>query len=624
MNVAGLLEDLNQKNIQLWTNGDKLNIRCPKGVLTPDLRAELNEHKAKIITFLREVHQTEAAELTETGLSLQTIGHLIGGSTGQSCKQPIIDPTTMAQKLAVTFRPLPDGYRNDEIIKFRAKLMLTLKDYGVTIQPWDEVLTELTYEIPIFKWKKKVKTKVVKAGVNAVIDVERYPSLWRKLGISLAETFYRTYSYFTSKHRATSVLRIAALSSWAEDHAAKYIEDPTNTQVIMLTLLDTEFTNPKLPYQQKIKIGLNTLVRTFSELVIGVSREKISILNMNLSDSMYSMDKVDQFVLNSLIPKVYVPIIPIPMTQFELGQYDPRTSTYAEKLVVLGRELADTGLFPPGAKLSEVIPRKSHRDIVNVIVNGRTGVSYGFVAYAEPPQYIGAAEIDESEWEALLPADEFSMDEVRQNELGRRYIRTKVDTHYVFKQIPDLWIVSSRSGSNKTDLNLEQDVLRVGLSGEAKLLLQMPQNVDPKVSDIKPSYDLYVMLAIALASSLYAPALVHDGLPMVHFHGYPSLAWFGPDDHYAGVHNPSVPCGTYESGVFNFLSIYSLATKHSKDIALASLIEPDHGTNIIAHDLDYLIGKLKDGCEKNQIELGGKYFVSLKESLVANRINHES
>jgi TubC N-terminal docking domain len=617
MNVAGLLADLNQKNIQLWTDGDKLNIRCPKGVLTPDLKAELNEHKAKIITFLREV-DPEATAPMEVGLSLKTIGRLIGGSAGQSCKQPIIDPIAMAQKLAVTFRPLPDGYHNDEVIKFRARLMLALKDYGVTVEPWDEVLTEFSYEIPILKWKKRIRTRVVKAGISAVLDVERHPSIWRKLGISLAETFYKTYSHFTSKQRTMSVLRIAALSSWAEDHAAKYIEDPTNTQVIMLTPLDTKFTDPKLPYQQKIRLGLNTLVRTFSELVIGVSRENISILNMNLSDSIYSIDKIDQFVLNSLIPKVYVPIIPIPMTQFEMGQYDPKASTYAEKLVVLGKELARTGLFPAGAKLSELIPRKSHRDIVNVIVNGRTGVSYGFVAYAEPPQYVGSPEIDESEWKELLSTDEFPMDEVRQNEEGRRYVRTKVSENYVFKQIPDLWLVSSRSGSNKTDLNLEQDVLRIGLSGEAKLLLQLPQHVDPRVLDIKPSYDLYVMLAIALASSLYAPALIQNGLPMVHFHGYPVLEWFGPSDHYAGVHNPSVPCGTYESGVFNFLSIYDLASKYKGDIALASLIEPDHGTNIVASNLGYLIKKLKDGCEKNQIELGGKHFVSLKESLAAS------
>jgi TubC N-terminal docking domain len=619
MNVSKLLENLNRQNIQLWADGDKLNVRSPKGVLTPELRDELNAHKTEIITFLHEEETTVAAPIPmDGGLSLQTIGRLIGGSAGQSCKQPIIDPEVMAQKLAVTFRPPPDGYENDEVLKFRERLTAKLQDYGVTIEPWDTALDEFSYEIPMLKWKKRITAKLVKPGINAVIDVERYPSLWRKLGIMTAESFYKAYSYFFSKNQKMSVLRIATLSSWAEDHAARYIGDPNGVQVIILTSMDEKFTNTELPYQQKIKIGLSTLIRTFSELVIGVSSEAISILNMNLSDSIYSIDEMDRFILSSFIPKIYVPIVPIPMNQFAMGQYEPKESPYADKLVTLGRELADSGLFPPGAKLSEMIPRKSHRDIVNVIVNGRTGVSYGFVAYAEPPQYVGALEITESEWEVLLPVDGLNKEEVRRNEMNRRYVKTKVKERYIFKQIPDIWIVSSRSGSNKTNLNLEQDILRIGLVGNTKFLLQLPQAADPKRLDIKPSYDLYVMFAIALASSLYAPELIQNGLPMVHFHGYPSSEWFKPGEHYAGVYNPSVPCGTYESGVFNFLGVRNLVELYGSDIALAGLIEPDHGSNIIAHDLDYLLARIEAGIDREQIELGGKYFASLKESLAAS------
>jgi TubC N-terminal docking domain len=619
MNVSKLLENLNRQNIQLWADGDKLNVRSPKGVLTPELREELNAHKTEIITFLQEEETTVAAPIPmDGGLSLQTIGRLIGGSAGKSCKQPIIDPEVMAQKLTVTFRPPPDGYENGEVLKFRERLTSKLQNYGVTIEPWDTALNEFSYEIPMFKWKKRVTTKLVKPEINAVIDVERHPSLWRKLGIMAAESFYKVYSSFFSKNQKMSVLRIATLSSWAEDHAAKYIGDPNSVQVIIITSIDEKFTDAELPYQQKIKIGLSTLIRTFSELVIGVSSEAISILNMNLSDSIYSIDEIDKFVLSSFIPKIYVPIVPIPMTQFAIGQYEPQESPYADKLVTLGKELADSGLFPPGAKLSEMIPRKSHRDIVNVIVNGRTGVSYGFVAYAEPPQYVGALEITESEWENLLPVDGFNKEEVRRNEMNRRYVRAKVKENYIFKQIPDIWIVSSRSGSNKTNLNLEQDILRIGLVGNAKFLLQLPQAAEPKRLDIKPSYDLYVMFAIALASSLYAPKLIQNGLPMVHFHGYPSSEWFKSGEYYAGVYNPSVPCGTYESGVFNFLGVRNLVELYGSDIALAGLIEPDHGSNIIARDLNYLLARIKAGIDREQIELGGKYFAPLKESLAAS------
>jgi hypothetical protein len=405
-------------------------------------------------------------------------------------------------------------------------------------------------------------------------------------------------------------VNIAKLSTWAEDHAAKYVEDPTNTQIIILTEIDHDFINPAIPYQQKINIGLNTLIRTFSEIVIGVAIDKISILNMNLCDSVFAKEEIEEFVLKSLIPKVFVPIAPLLLNRFQLGHYQPEKSSYAQKLVKLGQELALTSLFPPGFKLNQVIKRKSHRDIVNVIVNGRTGVSYGFVAYAEPPQYFGAKEINNNEWESLFPVEGFSSNELRQNPEGRRYLKTKIQGKDVFQQIPDIWLVSARSGSNKTNLNIASDVVRIGL--KQKLYLQLPEGIDTEQIDIKPSYDIYVMFAISLAAALYVPDLIKDGAPIVHFHGYPAFDWFKPNEYCVGVDNPSVPCGTYESGVFNFLGISNLANQPTANISLISLVEPDHGTNFIAHDWEYLVERLKTGCAEEQIELGGKHFASLK------------
>lgn len=152
-------------------------------------------------------------------------------------------------------------------------------------------------------------------------------------------------------------------------------------------------------------------------------------------------------------------------------------------------------------------------------------------------------------------------------------------------------------------------MLRIGLNG--RLQLQLPQEVHPEREDIKPSYDIYVMLAIALGAALYAPSLVVQGAPIVHFHGYPAAAWFKANEYYSGAENLSVPCGTYESGVFNFLGIRHLAHQYGDNLKLASLIEPDHGTNIIAKDMDYLLERLKFGCEQSLIELGGRHFSSL-------------
>ncbi|WP_392534190.1 hypothetical protein [Nostoc sp. C117] len=619
MNVTELVDNLTQKGVKLWVDNDKLRIHSPKGILTPEIQNELAKCKAEILSLLqRKNNDSQCPTDNGQSLSLQTIGRLIGGfsqKTDTDFKPPVTNPEVMAQKLKITFRPLPKGYQEAAIIKFREQLAQKLQDCGVQIVDWESATKEMNYEItiPLTNLRKTIKTRVVKADVSAIIDVERKPNLLSKLKICIAENLYNFYSKFIWKDQKQSVSKIAQFISWAEENIQP-VEDPTNTQIIVLTDLDEEFVSSNLPYQQKIPIGVNTLVRTFSEIVIGVSADQISILNMNLSDSTFPVESIDDFVLKSLTPKIYVPILPLPLSRFTLSQYDPNQSPYAAQLVKFGQELAATELLPSGFKIDDVITRKSHRDIVDWMANGRTGVSYGFVAYAEPPQYVGAGEISASEWENLSPIPGFSSDELRLNQIGRRYLKTKIGNEYRYKQIPDIWVVSSRSGSKKTDLNLETDILRIGL--QDRLLLQLPQAINPSAGDIKPSYDLYVMVAIALSASLYAPELIENGAPMVHFHGYPSLNWFKSDkEYYTGVHNPSVPCGTYESGVFNFLGIYDLVNQHGSDIALASLIEPDHGTNIIGRDLEYLLSRIKNGIELGEIELGGKYFPSLKQNL---------
>ncbi|MBD2448804.1 non-ribosomal peptide synthase [Nostoc sp. FACHB-152] len=614
MNVSDFVNKLTQQGVHFWADNDKLKINSPKGVLTPQLQIDIAAYKTEIISFLRNYNYS--SDFTSTGLSLQTIGRLIGGyyeCLAMQFKSPVIDSKVMAKQLKVTFRPLPKGFNNATVLEFRKELELKLQNQGVKVLTWEEATREFSYEIkfPLVKWKKKMIIRIVKADVNAVIDVERQFSFVGGLKSYLAERFYQFYSRFILKNQKISVAKITQLIGWAEDNIIQRLEDPTSTQVILIKEIDKNFVDSQISYQQKIAIGVNTIIKNFAEIVIGVSDNKISILNMNLSDSIFPRENFDNFVFKSLIPKIYVPIAPLPMSQFEVSKYNPHQSIYATKLVKLSKELATTGLFPSGFKLGEVIKRKSHRDIVDSIVNGRTGVSYGFVAYAEPPQYIGATEISEQEWQSLLAVEGFSNNEVRVNNIGRRYIKTRIKNKYVYKQIPDIWLVSSRSGANKTDLNLECDVLRMGLKNQ--LCLQIPEGIDPQEVDIKPSYDTYVLVAIALATALYAPELIQEGAPMIHFHGYPAKEWLKSNEYYAGVENPSVPCGTYESGVFNFLSIHDIADKVDNNIVLASLIEPDHGTNIITSNLDYLLARLATGIKHEQIELGGKHFASLTE-----------
>lgn len=619
--VSGLIDQLTQQGVQIWADdAGKLKIQSPKGVMTRAMQSELVARKADILEFLlqKTATPTETCTIGKHGLSLQTIGRLIGGyGRGENFSPPTVDPAVMAQKLKVTFRPLPANYANQPVIDFRNSLKNKLTASGVTVVPWEEATQDSEYEmtLPFINLKRTIKSKAVKSNINAMVDVERHASPIGKLKVQIAENLYQIYSRFWLKDRKLSVSKIAQFISWAEENIHD-LQDPTNTQVIALTDLDEAFIDPNLSYEKKIPIGVNTLVKTFSEIVVGVSKSRLSILNMNLSDSVFSADRFDDFVAKSLIPKIYVPILPLSLSRFEISHYDPHQSDDVAKLQKLSKAMEPTGLLPTGFKIDTVIKRQSHRDIVDWMSKGRTGVSYGFVAYAEPPKYVGALEVSPETWDTLSPMPGFSADELRQNDQQRRYLRLQQEKGWTYQQLPDIWLLSSRSGSNKTNLNPATDILRIGLTD--RLYLQCPEGVDPTTSDVKPSYDLYVMVSLALGAALFAPKLIENGMPMVHFHGYPEKNWFAPDYEYcAGVENPSVPCGTYESGVFNFMGIQRLVERHGSQVHLASLVEPDHGTNVVAYDLDYLLKRLNQGMEQNAIELGGKFFPSLQTMAMA-------
>ncbi len=60
-----LITSLSQKGITLWAEGAQLRIRAPKGVLTPDVRELITQHKAEL---LRMVERESAAETIDVSL----------------------------------------------------------------------------------------------------------------------------------------------------------------------------------------------------------------------------------------------------------------------------------------------------------------------------------------------------------------------------------------------------------------------------------------------------------------------------------------------------------------------------------------------------------------------------
>ena len=53
MSVPALLAELRRRDLQVWADGDQLRCSAPAGVLTPELRGQLQRHKRVILEFLR-------------------------------------------------------------------------------------------------------------------------------------------------------------------------------------------------------------------------------------------------------------------------------------------------------------------------------------------------------------------------------------------------------------------------------------------------------------------------------------------------------------------------------------------------------------------------------------------
>ncbi|HVR95062.1 MAG TPA: amino acid adenylation domain-containing protein [Thermoanaerobaculia bacterium] len=60
MSAAELLFRLRDLGVEVWNEGEKLRLNAPMGVLTPELRTELSDHKAEILSFLDRAARSAA------------------------------------------------------------------------------------------------------------------------------------------------------------------------------------------------------------------------------------------------------------------------------------------------------------------------------------------------------------------------------------------------------------------------------------------------------------------------------------------------------------------------------------------------------------------------------------
>ena len=252
-----------------------------------------------------------------------------------------------------------------------------------------------------------------------------------------------------------------------------------------------------------------------------------------------------------------------------------------------------TGLYPPGKKIEDLPFRNAfYKWVGSVHLDERTGMSYGFLARQMPlhkfPEVLTLEEWRRRFGEAIDKEKDFFSFE------NNVFLLLHTAKGKFVVAVPEVWVMTLRSGANKTHPDPQKDLIKLGLKN-GKMILESPVGLSLK-PDYKPSFDTKVILAHAVGNAVvgavlkhiyprneYSEALEKEGLALAHWHGYLEKNAVPEGWHIHGETNPHVACSTPQSAMFAlegkiqaFLKSLAEGKQYHGDIH----IEPHHGTNI--------------------------------------------
>ena len=336
--------------------------------------------------------------------------------------------------------------------------------------------------------------------------------------------------------------------------------------------------------QARIDAVIGQMSWDFVQLVVYVEDETWTVCNMNGAIvPCANGDDISGGILNVLVPKLAAPVIPPRVADFEVraGTFDPSDEAVASSLsdfVESGPIWEQTGLFVYQTPVANLKFRSAFlRRLGNAFLDHRSGMSFGFLV-RQLPQIVKPAMVSGS--------------------AGHQdCVSLKIGNQDLIVEVPDVWVLCTRSGCIKTQLDPRRDIVRMGLS-KGKFILETPRGSE---DDCKPSYDTGVILAHALANviiasvlarlnpaSTFLKALQSGGLAQAHWHGYVS-----PEDLPAGYtvfgqDNIPFACSTPQSTILAFqgkLAAFESEFCRTGDYRGDIHIEPHHGTNMTGTSL---------------------------------------
>jgi len=359
--------------------------------------------------------------------------------------------------------------------------------------------------------------------------------------------------------------------------------------------------------QTRIDALANALVWHMAHVIIYVDDTTWTVCNMNGAMDTYSHDALKDRVLDSLIPKLAAPVVPPQKDDLEVDERPldtlvPNYNLQVRDMLAGAEAWGKIGLLVSRTKMAELEFRTGrYRRIAAAFLSYRTGMSYGFLARQLPLMSLPAIDLDEGP--PILRSLDWTQKDFYEIE-GHACVALRLMNKQYLIRVPEVSVICTRSGCEKTQLDPDKDLLRLSLV-DGRVLIAVPKHGGTE-DDCQPSFDTLIILAHAVGNAIVASVLARvksssgfhsmlrrNGLALAHWHGFVHSSELPPGYHLHGLTNPPVSCSTPQAAIFA-LSGKLMALERSLGAGIEYLgdvhVEPSHGTNITGNSLVELAG----------------------------------
>jgi hypothetical protein len=496
-----------------------------------------------------------------------------------------IAPEEMAGKMNITFFPHCNENLNPNLLDFEKKLKDVFDELKVNVVPYEQALTKISLFTALNRVMKVLANNLLYLAKNVI----GYPHNSHYFSLS-------AIVYLFKRTKIKKGISIVVLGDQITSNLPmQYIYSFKDSSVI--TILDfPENISENSTFNEHFDTALALFAKHMTNIVIGVDKKKWILYNFNASHPVFLIEKdFKKNILKALIPKIVAPIRPYKLSEFIISNEhfnlsDQKYTKQVNDLVNGALIFSKTDLYPSGKKIDDLPFRNDfYRWIGKLHLDNRNGMSYGFLAIQMP----GAVSplISQSAFENLGKVNSSKGYVYLENEL---YIKLEINKEIYWMKVPEVWVLSQKSGSDKTHVNPKKDLIKMGLSN-GKMILETQEGsiID---NDYKTSFDTQVILAHSVGNAIIASILSHfspnsdfvkrylsQGISISHWHGYIHPDHIQKGWYVHGITNPHVACSSPQSAIFALqgkLECFTDSMKNNLEYKGDIHVEPHHGTNI--------------------------------------------